>query len=86
MKFCPYCNGDLVAYQTAARKKLNGAMIYRGVAISVARLFGGSIIFRLNGRRYEDRRRFLNEEDAVNVAKALIDELLDSAKVESVEE
>ena len=84
MSRCPYCDGDLDAYRKARRTRLRRKrLVHRGVEIEFLRQPSG-ISFTLNGRRYVDRRRFLDQGAAIETATAMIDELLDSAKVESL--
>jgi hypothetical protein len=86
MSRCPYCDGDLDAYRKARRTRLRRKrLVHRGVEIEFLRQPGG-ISFTLNGRRYVDRRRFLDQGAAIETATAMIDELLDSAKVQALDD
>jgi hypothetical protein len=85
MTRCPYCNGDLDEYRKERRRKLIPAAVHRGVVIHTVRQ-GIGFSFALNGKRFEDQRRWFYQVEAVDFAKAMIDELLDSAKVQTLEE
>jgi hypothetical protein len=82
---CPYCGGDLENYRRARFTRLKNARTHRGVKIQEARKpigFG----FTLNGRRYLDQHCFLSQEEAFAAALSTIDELLDSAKVQALDD
>lgn len=83
---CPYCGGDLNSYRRELRIRSDKSAIHRGVQIGFIRQKGEGLGFRLNGWRYVDKRGFLTLELAQQAAVAMIDELLDSAKVQTLED
>ena len=83
---CPKCGFDLEAYRKARRIKIEGPIIHRGVTIGLKSHKTPGVSFTLGGRRYLDGRRFTEQTMAIAAAFMLIDELLDSAKVEALDD
>lgn len=83
---CPYCQGDLDRYRLALKNtRGRGPVSHRGMLVRLERRNAG-FGFSLNDGRYTDKRSFLFAADAYSAAADLIDEMLNSAKVVTLED